>query len=77
MRRLFWLSVGAGIAVFLVFRGRALLERLTPRGVAQQVEKKGQEAAVGLGDFLGTLRASMAQREAELREELNLPAKHN
>lgn len=77
MRRLFWLLVGAGIAVFIVLRGRAMLERLTPQGVSRQVEKKGQEAAAGLGDFMGTLRVSMAQREAELREELNLPAKNN
>lgn len=77
MRRLFWLLVGAGIAVFIVLRGRELLQRLTPSGVSRQVEKKGHEMAASFGDFMGTFRTSMAQREAELREELNIPAKND
>lgn len=77
MRRIFWLLVGAGIAVFVVLRGREFLERLTPRGVAQQVEKKGHETAASFGDFMGTFRTAMAQREAELRHELNIPAKND
>ena len=49
MRRLFWILIGAVIAVFIVLRGRELLERLTPRGVSRQVEKKGHEAAASFG----------------------------
>ena len=77
MRRLFWILIGAVIAVFIVLRGRELLERLTPRGVSRQVEKKGHEAAASFGDFMGTFRTAMAQREAELRHELNIPAKND
>lgn len=77
MRRLFWILIGAGMAVFIVLRGRELLERLTPRGVSRQVETKGHEAAASFGDFMGTFRAAMAQREAELRHELNIPAKND
>lgn len=74
MRRLFWVLVGASLAVFLVLRGRELFYKLTPRGVADQVEKKGHEAAASFGDFVATFRTAMAQREAELRHELNIPA---
>ena len=74
MRRLFWMMVGAGLAVYLVLRGRELLHRLTPRGVQEQVAAKGHQAAAGFGDFAATFRAAMAEREAELRRELNIPA---
>ena len=77
MKQIFWLLVGAGLAVFVVLRGRELLERLTPRGVAQQVEKKGHEAASNFGDFMATFRTAMAQREAELRSELDLPVNND
>lgn len=74
MSRLFWILVGAGLAVFLMLRGKELLHRLTPQGVQEQVRVKGHEAAAGFGDFLATFRTAMSQREAELREELNIPA---
>ena len=72
MRNFFWILVGAGIAVFVVLRGKELLHRLTPAGVAQQVEKRGHAAASSFGDFVATFRTAMAQREDELRRELNL-----
>ncbi|HMR49634.1 MAG TPA: DUF6167 family protein [Arachnia sp.] len=75
MRRLFWILVGAGLAVFVVLRGRQLLQRYTPKGIQEQVAQKSQEAAATWSDFLDTLRSSMTEREAELREELNIPAR--
>ena len=77
MSRFFWLLLGAGLAVFVVLRGRELMHRLTPQGISQQVEKRGHEAAASFGDFMGTFRSSMAQREAELRHELNIPANND
>ena len=77
MRNFFWILVGAGIAVFVVLRGKELLHRLTPAGVAQQVEKRGHAAASSFGDFVATFRTAMAQREAELRHELNIQATKN
>ena len=74
MRGLFWMLVGAGLAIFLVLRGRELMHRLTPRGVQEQVSKQGHQAAASFGDFMGTFRAAMNEREAELRRELNIPA---
>ncbi|MFT3886830.1 MAG: hypothetical protein QM713_01515 [Arachnia sp.] len=77
MSRLFWVLLGAGLTVFLVLRGKELYRKLTPAGVAEQVEKQGKKAAAGFGDFVGTFRAAMAEREAELRTELNIPAKND
>lgn len=76
MRNLFWLIVGAALAVFLVTRGRRLAHQLTPAGVAERVERKGNEAAASLGDFYATFKTSMAAREAELREELGVEQHH-
>lgn len=73
MRNFFWLVLGAVLAVLVITRGRALVRKVTPAGVAEQVERKGQEAAAGLGDLYATFKTSMAAREAELREELGMP----
>ncbi|MGV8845556.1 hypothetical protein [Tessaracoccus sp.] len=74
MKKLFWMVIGAALAVFLITRGRALLARLTPRGIAEQVERRGSEAAVGFGEFYAQFKTSMDAREAELRRELNIAA---
>lgn len=74
MKQIFWLLVGVGFTIFVMLRGRQLLEKLTPKGVAQQVEKKGHETAASFGDFMATFRSAMAQREAELRAELDIKA---
>lgn len=72
MKKLFWMVLGAGLAVFIITRGRALARRLTPQGIAEQVERRGNEAATGLGDFYATFRTASQAREAELRRELNI-----
>lgn len=77
MRRFFWILVGAGVAVAIVFKGRTLLERVTPRGIALQVEDRGHKAASSLGDFIATFRVAMADREAQLRAELNIPSNND
>lgn len=66
--------VGAGLTVFIVLRGRELLHKLSPRGVQEQVSERGHRAAANFGDFAATFRSAMAEREAELRRELNIPA---
>ena len=73
MRRLFWILVGAGIAVALVLRGRVWLHRLTPKGVAEQVEASGQKAANRLSEVSATFTTAMREKETELREELDMP----
>lgn len=75
MRRLFWILVGAALAVFVVLRGKQVMQRYTPKGVQDQVAQKSQEAAATWKDFVETLRSSMTERETELREELNIPTR--
>ena len=72
MKKLFWMLLGAGLAVFLITRGRALVRRLTPQGIAEQVERRGNEAAAGFGDFYATFKTASQAREAELRRELDI-----
>ena len=74
MSKLFWIIVGAGLAVFLMLRGKELLYKFTPRGVTEQVAEQGHKAAASFGDFAATFRAARDEREAELRRELNIPA---
>lgn len=76
MRNLFWLIVGATLAVVVITRGRRILHKVTPAGIAEQVERKGHETATDLGDMFATFKTSMAAREAELREELGLNDAH-
>ena len=66
--------VGAALAALVISRGRALVRRLTPQGIAEQVEKRGNEAAAGMGDFYATFKAASQAREAELRRELDIEA---
>lgn len=73
MKGLFWMLVGAALTVVVVLRGRELLHKLTPKGVQEQVAERGHRAAASAGSFLGTFRSAMAEREAELRHELNIP----
>ena len=72
MKKIFWMLLGAGLAVFLITRGRALVRRLTPQGIAEQVERRGNEAAAGFGDFYATFKTASQAREAELRRELDI-----
>lgn len=74
MRSLLWLLIGAVLMYVVIVKGRSILNKLTPQGIAQQVEKKGHETATSFGDFYATFKASMAAREEELRHELNVPA---
>ncbi|RMB58744.1 hypothetical protein [Tessaracoccus antarcticus] len=72
MKKIFWMLLGAGLAVFVITRGRALVRRLTPQGIAEQVERRGNEAAAGFGDFYATFKTASQAREAELRRELDI-----
>ena len=75
MRRLFWVLVGAAVAVTLVLRGRKWLHQFTPKGVAERVEASGQQAVNRFSEFRATFTAAMREKEAELREELDMPQK--
>jgi hypothetical protein len=71
--RIFWFLLGAGVAVWAVNKLRSTVRRASPEVLGHRVA----ESVVGLGDsardFADRVRAAMAEREAELRAELNLP----
>ena len=67
--RTLWFLVGAGAGVYTSVKARRLAYRLTPAGLADQA------AALGLGmrAFGDEVRAGMAEREAQIADELGLP----
>ena len=73
IRRLFWFALGAGVAIFVFAKIRKALSRATPDAIGQRLA--GTAAGVGAAarDFTERVRAAMAEREAELRDELGLP----
>ncbi|MCP2340845.1 hypothetical protein [Actinomadura rupiterrae] len=76
MKRLFWLSVGAGAGVYASHRVKRRVERLarewSPEGVAVRAVNAGQGAGRRLLDFAAEVKAETAAREQELREAVGL-----
>ncbi len=72
LRRLFWFAIGVGFAVFVITKVRGLLKKATPEALGNRVSG----AATGVGDsardFVNRVRAGMAEREEEIRTELDL-----
>ncbi|NLE98823.1 MAG: hypothetical protein GX596_12685 [Propionibacterium sp.] len=73
MRGLFWFTAGAAAASYAIFRGKKLYRQYLPEAVRKEIAKRGDDAAVELGSFTATFRTAMAEREAELRHEFNIP----
>ncbi len=71
-KRLFWFAVGVGLTALVVVKGREYYERLTPKGVADQLEKTRTGVVDWVGEFLTTMGEAMDAREGELREALGL-----
>jgi hypothetical protein len=73
IRRFFWFALGAGVAIFVFVKIRKALSKATPEAIGERVA--GTAAGVGASarDFTERVRAAMAEREAELRDELGLP----
>lgn len=71
--RVFWFALGAGVAVWGVGKLRRTVQQVTPEAVGHRVA----DSVAGLGesvrDFRDRARAAMAEREAELRAQLDLP----
>jgi uncharacterized protein HemX len=72
-RRLLWLALGAGVAVFLVIKIRQYMKKATPEAIGQRVSDSASGINESARDFVGRVRAGMAERETELRETLGLP----
>ncbi|MBT2214002.1 MULTISPECIES: hypothetical protein [Actinomadura] len=76
MRRLFWLSVGAGAGIYATHRVKRRVERIartwSPEGVAARAVSTGQGAGERLRDFAADVRTEMRAREEELREAVRM-----
>ncbi|MFF5264096.1 hypothetical protein ACFY4C_34650 [Actinomadura viridis] len=76
MRRLFWLSVGAGAGIYATHRVKRRVEHiartLSPESVAARAVTAGQGAGDRLRDFAHDVRTEMRAREAELREAVEM-----
>jgi len=70
IRRLFWFGAGAGATVFVVVKVRGYLRRAAPAAVASRVRTSAGGLGDNVRDFTATVRAAMAEREAELRAAL-------
>jgi uncharacterized protein HemX len=72
IRRVFWFTVGAGAAVFVVVKVRSVLQQATPQALGQRVTGTAGEITSSVRDFSDRVRAAMAERETELRDALGL-----
>jgi hypothetical protein len=76
MKRLFWLSVGAGAGIYASHRVRRRVERLartwSPEGVANRAITAGHNVGQRLRHFADDVRTEMRAREAELREAVKI-----
>jgi hypothetical protein len=67
VKRLFWMSVGAGLAVYGMKRAERAARRWTPEGVAARVNHSVAGAGDTLRGIAADVRTGMAEHEAELR----------
>ena len=73
IRRLFWFTLGAGVAIFVLVKVRNALRQATPQAVGQRVADQAAGIGASARDFTDRVRAAMAEREAEIRSEFGLP----
>lgn len=73
MRNTFWFTVGAATASYVIFRGKKIYREYLPESLRRQIESKSGDAAIDLGRFSANFEAARAEREAEIRRELNIP----
>jgi hypothetical protein len=73
IRRFFWFALGAGVAIFVFVKIRETLSKATPDAIGHRVADTAAGVGASARDFTERVRAAMAEREAELRDELGLP----
>ena len=66
MARLFWVAVGAGAGMWAARTVKDKAQKYTPEGVADNVTGIGE----AIRYFADEVRAGMAEREAELNDQL-------
>ena len=72
-RRLFWVAVGAAVAVFVSVKVRGYITKTNPEAIGRRVAESASGVSQSAHGFVDRLRAGMAERETELRDSLGLP----
>ncbi len=71
-RAFFWFLIGAVATALLVRRGKAMLHKVTPEGVAEQLQQKQNDWAAKASEFMSTMSEAAQAQEAHLRSELGM-----
>jgi hypothetical protein len=70
VRRVFWFAVGAGVAILVYVKLRDYMKKASPQAVGHKVADSATDMRERAQDFVGRVRAGMAEREAELNAAL-------
>ena len=73
MGRLFWAALGAGAAVYVMYRARKYLAAASPEAIGNRVAGQVTAGVRTAQDFVERVRAATAESEAEIRATLGLP----
>jgi hypothetical protein len=73
IKRLLWFAMGAAVAIFVYVKVRRSLQGVKPSALGDRVATSAANVSERAQGFLGRVRAATAEREAELREALDLP----
>ncbi|MCL1837853.1 MAG: hypothetical protein FWG47_00850 [Propionibacteriaceae bacterium] len=71
-KRLFWFGVGIGVTALLVLKGKEIFEKYTPKAIADRASNMQRELSMRASDFISTMKSAMDEREAELRELMEI-----
>lgn len=72
MGRFVFFALGVGVTIFVVVKGRELARKATPQHLQESASQKFGQLVDQVGDFLTTVKDSMAEREEEIRSELGM-----
>lgn len=74
-KRLFWLSAGVGVGLWLQRRLRAQVERYAPEQVAQRAQQTVRSIGADVRDAAREGKAAMREREESLRAQFRPTAR--
>ncbi|OYN86529.1 hypothetical protein [Parenemella sanctibonifatiensis] len=72
MRTFLTFALGAGVSLFIAFKAKEYLRKMTPDAVREQAAQKRDDLLGEAREMWRDLRSAMDEREAELREVLGL-----
>lgn len=70
MSRALWFVAGAAASAFVVVKGRQYARRLTPAGMAEELERRAEDAAGQAKDWVDDFATLYSQARAAKRSEL-------